>query len=265
MNSLYEKAERLLIEVAKTEEHSSATISIFKGNSKLFRKVLKTLNEKLPSKREKMIDLGCGHGGLAKLFGYSLGFKEIHGIDRESQRLSDSKERGLQIYELNLEENSFPFPNNSFDLVTSFGVLEHLTYYDNIIKETHRILKNTGIFLLSAPNLGSWVDRVALLLGHQPRNLEISRFKIVGVHNLYHSQFKKLRPVGHISTCTLRAIEELLKHYGFRIEDCWGTGIVPQPGYKQKLFLKIIDTLLSKRTSLAVRFILVAKKQSALK
>lgn len=265
MNSIYDKAEKLLASVTTRDIYSSATINIFQGNPKLFRKVLKTLDEKLPSKREKMIDLGCGWGGLAKILGESLGFKEIYGIDLENERLSVAKTRGLKIYKINMEEDSFPFPNDDFDLAISFGVLEYLTFLDNLIKETHRILKNTGMLLLSAPNLGSWVDRVALFLGYQPRNLEISRFNVFGVHKFYRSQFTKLTPVGHVSSCTLRVVKELLNYYGFKIGDCWGTGIIPQPNYKPKLILKIIDRLPSRRTSLAVRFILTAKKKLASK
>lgn len=261
MNSLYDKAEKLLANISKADINSSATLSVFKANSKLFRKVLSTLDERLPSKREKMIDLGCGYGGLAKLIGDSLSFKEIYGLDVDSHRLSIAKEKGLQVLKCNLEENSFPFPDDYFNLVTSFGVLEHLTYFDNMINETRRVLKSKGTFLLSAPNLGSWVNRVSLLLGCQPRNLEISSFKVVGVHKLYYSLYEKITPVGHTSSCTLRAITELLDYYGFRVRKCWGTGVVPSPDLKPNLIVKALDTLLSKKATLSVRFILIAKKQ----
>jgi len=255
----YDKAEKLLSNISEADINSSATLSVFKANLKLFRKVLKTLDEMLPSKREKMIDLGCGYGGLAKLIGDSLGFKEIYGLDVDSHRLSIAKEKGLQVHKCNLEENSFPFPDDYFDLITSFGVLEHLTYFDNMIKETHRVLKSKGTFLLSAPNLGSWVNRLSLLLGYQPRNLEISRFKVVGIHKLYYNLYEEITPVGHISSCTLRAIKELLDYYGFKVRECWGTGVVPSPDLKLNLVVKVLDGLLSKKATLSVRFILIAQ------
>ena len=264
MNLLYDKAEKLLANISKPDINSSATLSAFKANSTLFRKVLRTLDERLPSKRERMIDLGCGYGGLTKLIGNSLGFEEIYGLDMDSHRLSIAKRKGLQVHKYNLEENSFPFPNNYFNLVTSHGVLEHLTYFDNMIKEAHRILKSKGTFLLSAPNLASWVNRVMLLLGYQPRNLEISRFKLVGVHKLYHSLYEKITPVGHISSCTLKAIEELLEYYGFRIQKCWGIGVIPSPDFKPNLIVKTLDALLSKKTSLSVRFILIARNSNTI-
>lgn len=261
MNSLYDdEAEKLLANIPKVDIDSSATLSIFKTSSKLFREVLRTLHQTLPSKREKMVDLGCGYGSLAKLIGDLLGFKEIYGLDVDSHRLSIAKERGLQVHRCNLEENSFPFPDNHFDLVTSFGVLEHLTFFDNMMKETHRVLESKGTFLLSAPNLGSWVNRISLLLGYQPRNLEISRSKVAGVHKLYHSLYEEITPVGHISSCTLKAIKELLEYYGFRVQKRWGTGVVPSPDFKPNLIVKILDSLLSKKASLSVRFILIAEK-----
>lgn len=260
MSLVYSKAEKLLANASKADIDSSATLSAFKANLRLLREVLKTLDERLSCEREKMVDLGCGYGGLAKLIGWSLGFKEIHGLDINSHRLAIAKENGLQVYRCDLEKDSFPFPDNYFNLVTSFGVLEHLTYFDNIIKETYRILKSNGAFLLSVPNLGSWVNRFSLLLGYQPRNLEVSRFKLVGVHKTYHNLYEEISPVGHISSCTLRAIKELLAYYNFKVVKCWGTGVVPSPDLKLNLVVKVLDAILSKKTTLSVRFILIAEK-----
>ena len=264
MTLLYDKAEKHLANIPKVDIDSSATLSIFKADSKLFRKVLKTLDKRLTSKREKMIDLGCGYGGLAKLIGDSLGFKEVYGLDIDTHRLPIAKEKGVQVHNCNLEKESYPFPDDYFELATSFGVLEHMTYFDNMIKETHRILKSKGTFLLSAPNLASWANRVILLLGYQPRNLEISRFKVVGVHKLYHSLYEKITPVGHISSCTLKAIKELLEYYGFRVQKCWGIGVIPSPDLKPNMIVKTLDALLSKKTSLSVRFILIAQNHNTI-
>jgi SAM-dependent methyltransferase len=260
MKALFTKAENLLNNISKWDIESSATLSAFKANKDLFRKVLKTLDNELISERKRMLDLGCGYGGLARLIGIPLGFNKIYGIDINLRRLSHAKEKGIQVYECNLEKDVFPFPDNYFHLITSFGVLEHLTFFDNMIKETHRVLKDEGIFLLSAPNLGSWVNRFTLLLGYQPRNLEISRFEVFGVHGLYHKLYEKISPVGHISSCTLKAIKELLEYYRFKIIKCWGLGIIPSPDIRLNLGLKFLDGILSKRATLSIRFILIAKK-----
>lgn len=260
MVSLYENAKKNLDNISKLDIDSSATISLFRANPKLFINVLRALDEKIPLEREKMIDLGCGYGGLAKLIGDCFGFKEVYGLDIDSERLSVAKEKGIHVHKCNLEDEPFPFQDNCFSLVTSFGVLEHLAYFDNIIGEAYRVLKSRGVFLLSAPNLGSWANRLSLLLGYQPRNLEISRFKVVGVHRLYHRFYKKIAPVRHISSCTLKAIIELLEFYGFNVLKCWGTGIVPAPDIKLSLTLKIFDKLLSKKATLSVRFIIASQK-----
>ena len=256
----YENAKRELNTISKLDIDSSATINLFRVNPKLFISILEVLDKKILLEREKMIDLGCGYGGLAKLIGKCFEFKEVYGLDIDHERLAVAKERGIHTYKCNLEKEKFPFPDNFFSLVTSFGVLEHLTYFDNILEEAYRVLKSGGVFLLSAPNLGSWANRLSLLLGCQPRNLEISRFKIVGVHNVYHKIYRRVAPVGHISSCTLKAIIELLNFYGFKILKCWGTGIVPAPDVKLNLTLKIFDKLLSKKATLSVRFIIASQK-----
>ena len=56
------------------------------------------------------------------------------------------------ILKINLEEK-FNINNNNFDAVMCFNVLEHIYNYQNVIAETHRILKPGGIFVGSVPFL----------------------------------------------------------------------------------------------------------------
>lgn len=263
MDAFYDKAEELLSKISRADINSSATLCVFRANVNLFRNVLGLLNSVLPPKRERMLDMGCGYGGLAKLIADSLGVQEVYGVDKDDHRLSKAKEKGLQVCKLDLERNSLPFPDDYFNLVTSFGVLEHLACFDNLVKEAYRVLKVQGLFLVSTPNLGSWINRMALLFGYQPRNLEVSRSKLVGVHRFYYKLYQKMVPVGHICSCTLRALKELLEHYNLKVLRCWGTGIVPSPDLKLKLVVKVFDALLSRRTTLSVRLFLLAQKNSA--
>ncbi|RLE90890.1 MAG: class I SAM-dependent methyltransferase [Thermoprotei archaeon] len=197
----------------------------------------------------RMLDLGCGYGGLTKYVADFLGIYEIYGIDIDEQRLEKAKKRGIKVYKVDLNNEPLPFPNNYFDVVTSFGVLEHLTSYDNIIAEAHRVLTKKGYFIISMPNLASWVNRIALLLGYQPRDVEISQRISPGILPLYGGG-----GIGHIHSATLKAMKELLEFYGFDI-----VLVKPlAPKIKNKLVL-VIDKVLGRFASLSRRFIIIAK------
>ena len=211
-----------------------------------------------------MLDLGCGYGGLTALLAMLLDFREVYGINIDDDRLRVAKTRGIQMFKLNLEEERFPFPNDYFDLVVTFGVLEHLKLYDNVIAESYRILKNGGLFLVSTTNLASYINRVALLLGYQPRNLEISRQCLVGIMGVYKRLYKEVQPVGHISSPTLNALRQLLESYGFHIEKVWGSRMSQFEDLKVsralRLLIRVINYVLSMRPSLSIRFFIVARK-----
>ncbi len=66
------------------------------------------------------------------------------------------------------------FPDEYFDLVTCMGVLEHIPRYEEILKETYRILKQQGLALFLVPNSESpyfWFSGTGQIYEH-PRTLK---------------------------------------------------------------------------------------------
>lgn len=110
----------------------------------------------------KLLDLGCGTGRLSKFIVPILG-RNYHGFDINSKYIEycDRTYSGnficcdVQHEEFNhdgLVEPSLmtiPYEDNSFDVVVSFGVLNHLRLDSTIrcISESHRILKRGGVFV----------------------------------------------------------------------------------------------------------------------
>jgi len=207
-----------------------------------------------------MLDMGCGYGALSHLLGDSLRFKEIFGIDFDESRASVASQRGLKTFVRDIGEDRFPFADGYFDFATSFGVLDHIKNIDNPISEMRRVVKPRGCVVISTTNLSSWVNRLVLLLGYQPRNLEISKKGLFGVHALYKHLYSCTEPMARISSITLRALEEFLNFNGFSILKRWGTGLIPSPDRDPGALMKTVDKFLSKRPSLAVRYIILAKK-----
>ena len=122
----------------------------------------------------RMCDIGCGYGGLTKIVSRYLQVDEVYGIDIDDERLQVASQRGIKVFRVDIEYEKLSFPDEYFDLVTSFGVLEHLKHFDNFFTESYRVLRKGGFLIISMPNLGSWINRIALLLGFQPRDVEVS-------------------------------------------------------------------------------------------
>lgn len=195
----------------------------------------------------RFLDLGCGNGYYTLLIGNKLNAQEIYGVDIDEVKLRKASSRGIRAFKVDLNSDKLPFPDNYFDLVTALEVIEHLINPDNMLKEVYRVLKPNGVFILSTPNLASWLNRILLLLGFQPTYSEVSTEVSVG-----HVFKGKGRPCGHLRLFTLRALVELLEYHRFRILEIRGCGSLHQPK-----IIKFFDKVFSKIPSLS-RILVVA-------
>lgn len=112
------------------------------------------LNEFLPNTPQKALEVGCGSGGV------SLYLHNAHNYQVELVDLSDE---ALRFAERNFAQNAkpnppraifrkadatqLPYEANSFDVVMSFGLLEHFTDIEKPMAEQMRVLKPGGVFL----------------------------------------------------------------------------------------------------------------------
>ena len=117
----------------------------------------------------KILDVGCGpcviSGIVKKKFNV-----DVCGVDCDLTFIDQAKEKGLKVYECDLETGTFPFADASFDYVLFIEVLEHLTKPENCLKEIARVLKPKGTLILSTPNLTSLENRLSIIRGKDPLN-----------------------------------------------------------------------------------------------
>jgi len=203
----------------------------------------------------KMVDFGCGYGGLTRYIAdyLNVDLKDVYGVDVIEERLAEAKLKGINVYKSDLNSDRLPLASNTFDLVTSFGALEHLTYFDNFLVESYRLLSHNGHIILAMPNLGSYVNRICLLFGYQPRDVEISSQVSAGIDPFHKKGF-----LGHVHSATLRAIKELLDYYKFDVVKITSSSPYPE---QNRILKSLIDGILSLSPSLSRRFIVLAKKR----
>lgn len=96
----------------------------------------------------KILDVGCG-AGINMLMLQKYG--DVEGCDISDEAVKFCKKRGLSIKKsdvLNLK-----YKDNSFDLVTVFGVFYHKGVRDDLsgMKEIYRVLKPNGMFFIFEP------------------------------------------------------------------------------------------------------------------
>jgi len=102
-----------------------------------------------PGRTYDLLDAGCGTGGSTQDLGR---FGRVTGIDFSRDALDYSKARGLtRLVRGSIEQ--LPFPDHSFDVVTSFDVIYHRGVVDEgrALAEFHRVLRPGGIALVRSP------------------------------------------------------------------------------------------------------------------
>lgn len=105
-------------------------------------------------KGKKALDLGIGTG-LFTLLLKERGF-DVVGVDISERMMEIAEKRGFKVLKHDLN-NPLPFKDEEFDFVFSMTSIEFLKNPEDLVKETLRVLKNRGEFLLVTLNsLSLW-------------------------------------------------------------------------------------------------------------
>ncbi len=101
----------------------------------------------------RLLDLGCATGTFLHAFQLLPGW-ELYGIEPNASAAEAARQwPGLNIITGTLEQ--IKYPNNFFDVVTLWDVLEHVSDPNATLLELYRILKPGGMIALRLPNLDS--------------------------------------------------------------------------------------------------------------
>jgi len=154
---------------------------------------------KLLNNNKKLLDIGYGNGSFLRS-AFERGF-DVTGIDLDERFFKPEFE--CNLINGRIEDN--PFPPNSFDVITTHHVLEHVEDLEKTTKSIFNALKPGGLWLIELPHeIGSLVNKIRRvfrpLLGHQK-------------YTFYSS-------VQHIRFFCTKGLESHLKHHHFEIINC---------------------------------------------
>ena len=98
-----------------------------------------------------ILDIGCGTGDFLNYFNEKK-WNSI-GIEPDESARNIAINKGIKAYP---EDKLFYYPDNQFDVITLWHVLEHVYNLHNRISEIYRLLKKNGILIVALPNCNSW-------------------------------------------------------------------------------------------------------------
>tara|TARA_B100000401_G_C52680847_1_gene659601 strand:- start:269 stop:970 length:702 start_codon:yes stop_codon:yes gene_type:complete len=110
------------------------------------------LKKFLPSIRNIALDLGCGNYSTLELFS-NVGFKKIIGVD-QLINIENNKNNKIDFVKSDILEYLKDCNDNSFDMVSIFDVVEHisLSSIDILFENIYRVLKPNGSLVIQSPN-----------------------------------------------------------------------------------------------------------------
>jgi ubiquinone/menaquinone biosynthesis C-methylase UbiE len=99
----------------------------------------------------KLVDLGCGGGGLTAVLAEYLPGVEVIGIENNPAAFRVAQKRFSEVDFIKANIERLPLKDQSVEIVTAFDVLEHVKNPKAVLKEAFRVLEKGGFLHLAVP------------------------------------------------------------------------------------------------------------------
>jgi len=181
----------------------------------------------------RVLDLGCGRGGVVELFWRDV--RLAAGLDPDASSLIEHRAASMPVIRGTGE--GLPFVAGSFDLVVCVWVLEHLEDPAATLAEVRRVMRPGGHFIFLTPNLRNPVmllNRLGKALPRLQRRL---------VPKLYGRSEADTFPVRYRAN----TLDDLRRHARSAGLDVAELRVVPDPTYLALNGLLFRASVLSER------------------
>lgn len=127
------------------------------GRVLTFRRNLRPLEELMPPVQgRRLLDVGC-HIGVFLEIAQERGW-DAWGVEPSHWAARKAQSRGLRVIEGTLDDAHLA--EESFDVITMWDVIEHLTDPLGELRESHRLLKKGGLICIHTMNIESPLARL---------------------------------------------------------------------------------------------------------
>jgi Methylase involved in ubiquinone/menaquinone biosynthesis len=119
-----------------------------------------------------VLDLGAGKGDdLLGVASVTPGV-ELHAAECYLPNIEKLRFAGITVHPIDIERDPLPFGDESLDMVIANQVLEHCKDIWWILHECSRVLRVGGHLAIGIPNLASLHNRLLLMCGRQPTQIQ---------------------------------------------------------------------------------------------
>lgn len=156
----------------------------------------------------KILEIGCAYGSFLE----QMSQKGFQCVGLEINTKAVCSYTGIQIYNQSVEAHSVEYPN-TYDVVCSFQVMEHIAQVGSALKASVECLKRGGRLFISVPNNDSFLQ----FDPYNPLNL----------------------PPHHMGLWYISSLKEIAQDFGLQLKHIWKE---PLQTYHQNYFKHTLDT-----------------------
>jgi len=182
------------------------------------------------------LEIGCFPGRILSVFG-ELGY-ELHGVDltpRVEEDLSKwLKGRGHRVGEFHKTDVSEFFPSEQYDIVSSFGFIEHFSDWRGMILKHASLVNKNGILIIETPNFRGLVQ-----------------------HFLHHVFDRENLDRHNLDSMQVREWEKILRELGFEVVYCgyFGNFLFWVDECKRNWFKRFLINLIQSTTKRCLKYL----------
>lgn len=202
--------------------------------------------ELIPVEARRILDVGCSTGELGANIQRKLGAK-VTGIEIDEDMANVAKDRLDRVVVGDIESIHLPdyCSPGHYDCIVFADVLEHLKDGWRVLAQSVDLLQDTGVVIVSVPNIRHYTTIVDLLFrGVWP-------YRERGIHDRTHLRFFTLRNIREMFDGAALEIVAIRRHYR----------IIERPHHLNR-YAKYVAMLCPKEL-LTFQYIVVARKRRA--
>jgi ubiquinone/menaquinone biosynthesis C-methylase UbiE len=162
----------------------------------------------------RMLEVGCGSGGVTRVLARWPGVREAVGIDPWASFIDKAREFGTGIDNLSFQQadgHALPFADASFDAVVFHTTLLHMADPATALAEAHRVLRPGGWLSVFDPDP---LATTYAVMEHDP------------VQTVYEAGMM----LGYLSPWLPRQLPSLIRAAGFAVSRARSFGVVDTEG-----------------------------------